>query len=86
MTYRIEWKRSALKELHQLPRSIIVRILAAVEILTNNPYPSGNRKLVGSDHSYRLRVGDYRVVYSVDNNVLVIEVLRVRHRKDVYRE
>ena len=85
MAYRIEWIRSALKELNQLPQSIITRVLAAVESLAENPYQSGARKLAAAEHSYRLRVGDYRVVYSVDDNVLIVEIVRVGHRKDVYR-
>ena len=85
MTYRIEWKRSAQKELRQLPRAIHVRIIGAVELLADDPYPSGIRKLAGAEYTYRLRVGDYRVIYSVDDNILVIEIVRVAHRKDAYR-
>ena len=85
MAYRIEWKRSAQKELRQLPQAIIKRVLNAVATLADDPYPSGVRKLAGSEYTYRLRVGNYRVIYSVDDGILVIEIIRVRHRKDVYR-
>ncbi len=84
-SYRIEWKRSALKELRRLPSPVQRRIFQAVEDLTDNPYPHGVVKLTGSKHSYRLRVGDYRVVYTVESSILLIEIVRIRHRRDVYR-
>ena len=84
-SYTIEWKRSAVKELKQLPQDAIARIVKAVEQLSANPYPAGVKKLIGSEHTYRLRVGMYRVVYTTQANILVITVIRVGHRKDVYR-
>ncbi len=84
-SYTIEWKRSAVKELKQLPQDVIARILKAVEQLPNNPYPAGVKKLMGAERTYRLRVGMYRVVYTIEAAVLVITVIRVGHRKDVYR-
>ncbi|MDP1779838.1 MAG: type II toxin-antitoxin system RelE/ParE family toxin [Anaerolineales bacterium] len=84
-SYRIEWKNSAYKELQKLPRQMITRIIAAVADLSNDPYPSGVKKLIGSERSYRIRVGDYRVIYEIIENKLIIEIVRVRHRKDVYR-
>ena len=83
-SYRISWKRSAQKELRKLPQQEIQRILQAVEALADEPYPSGVRKLVGSEQSYRIRIGDYRVVYTIAAAKLIIEIVRVRHRKDVY--
>jgi mRNA interferase RelE/StbE len=64
-TYKIEWKRSASKELEKLPRQMISKIAAAVDNLASNPYPEGVRKLVGSENSYRIRIGDYPVLYNV---------------------
>lgn len=84
-SYKIEWKNSAYKELQKLPRAMITRVVAAVSDLSNDPFPHGVKKLVGSEFSYRIRVGDYRVVYEVFENRLIIEIVRVRHRKDVYR-
>jgi mRNA interferase RelE/StbE len=84
-SYKIEWKNSAYKELQKLPRPIITRVVAAVSELSNEPFPHGVKKLVGSEFSYRIRIGDYRVVYEVFENKLIIEIVRVRHRKDVYR-
>ena len=84
-TYQIEWKRSAIKELEKLPRPMISKIVSAVGNLSSNPHPSGVRKLVGSEDSYRIRVGDYRVLYNIIENRLFIEIVRVGHRKDIYR-
>jgi len=84
-SFEIIWKRSAEKELRQLPRSLIRRVVDAISVLKEEPFPPGVRKLQGTEHTYRIRVGDYRVVYSVDGGRLVIEVVRVRHRRDVYR-
>ena len=59
-------------------------ILRTVEQLSSNPYPPGARKLVGSRHTYRISEGAYRIIYNVLASVLVIEIVRVRHRKDAY--
>ncbi len=64
---------------------MIAKVVAAVSDLANDPFPHGVKKLVGSELSYRIRIGDYRVVYEVFENKLIIEIVRVRHRKDVYR-
>jgi mRNA interferase RelE/StbE len=82
--YNVRWKRSAVKELRRLPKEIIARILRVVEALPGNPFPTGVRKLAGAEHTYRLREGSYRVIYSVLPSELIIEVIRVGHRKDVY--
>jgi mRNA interferase RelE/StbE len=84
-TYKVEWKTSALKELKNLDRSVIPRIVAAVESLSGNPRPSGVRKLQGSEHTYRIRVGEYRVIYEITNDAMLVTIVRVRHRKEVYR-
>jgi mRNA interferase RelE/StbE len=84
-SYKIEWKNSAYKELQKLPRTMVARVVAAVSELSDDPFPHGVKKLVGSEFSYRIRVGDYRVVYEVFESRLIIEIVRVRHRKDVYR-
>ena len=83
-SFRVEWKRSALKELRKLPKDAVARIWRAVERLPDDPFPPGMRKLVGSDHMYRLREGDYRIIYSVVSMTLLIEIVKVGHRKDVY--
>ena len=85
-TYQIEWKRSALRELRQVDHQAVVRIVSSVESLSSAPFPSGVRKLHGSRHTYRIRVGDYRVIYEVVQSHLLVQILRVRHRKDAYRK
>ena len=82
--YNIEWKRSATKELRQLPGEVVSRILRVVEGLRTNPFPVGVRKLSGAERTYRIREGSYRIIYSVYTARLVVEVIRVGHRKDVY--
>ena len=83
-SYSIEWKRAAAQELKKLPREVVERVLKAVEQLATEPYPSGVRKLVGAEHTYRIRVGDYRIIYSVMASALIIEIIRVGQRRDVY--
>ena len=82
--YKIEWKRSAVKELKQLPKEVISRILSAVEQLALQPFPNQTKKLVGSENNFRIRVSDYRIVYTVSSNILTIEVIRIGHRRDIY--
>jgi mRNA interferase RelE/StbE len=84
-SYRIEWKSSALKELRKLPADAIGRIVIAVEALKQTPFPHGAKKLSGGRLSYRIREGDYRVIYTVAAELLVIEIVKVGHRKDVYK-
>ncbi|HST50646.1 MAG TPA: type II toxin-antitoxin system RelE/ParE family toxin [Pyrinomonadaceae bacterium] len=84
--YNIEWKRSATKELRQLPREVVARILRAVEELRHKLFPAGVSKLSGAEHTYRIREGSYRVIYSVYASRLIIEVIRVGHRRDVYKK
>lgn len=83
--YTISFRRSAEKDMRRLSSSVRDRVIEAVEGLAKSPRPSGCKKLVGSDNAYRIRVGDYRVVYSVDDVVLIVAVEKVRHRGEVYR-
>lgn len=85
MAFRIEWKKSTKKDLRKLPFAIVNRIISAVEELADDPFPHGVEKLTGSEHAYRIRVGDYRVIFEVISALELIEIQRVRHRKDVYR-
>ena len=85
MAFRIEWKKSTRKDLRKLPSATVDKIIAAVEGLVENQFPHGVEKLSGSEHAYRIRLGDYRIVYEVVAESKLIEVQRVRHRKDVYR-
>lgn len=85
-SYELRWKMSAVKELKALPKRTRERVLLAVSSLVTEPFPPGSRKLRGSRIAYRLRVGDYRVVYAVHGSELVIEVVRLGHRREVYRD
>jgi mRNA interferase RelE/StbE len=83
-SYRIEWKESARKELRKLTRGTIARVLTAVDGLAEDPRSPGCRKLVGTERTYRVRIGDYRVVYSIEDDLLLVEIIRVGHRGGVY--
>ena len=85
-TYQIEWKTSALRELKRIDRQVIPRIITAIENLKETPFPDGCRKLKGSEHTYRIRVGDYRVIYTLQEEKILLTIIRIRHRKEVYRK
>ena len=82
---KIEWKSSAAKELRKLDRETIRRVLAAVEALAIDPYPQGTRKIKGSSRSYRIRVGEYRIIYCIQEGPPTVEIIRVGHRRAIYR-
>ncbi len=84
-SYKIRWKNSAIKELKKLDKNTIKKILNLVEFLANNPYLTDSRKLTGFEHTYRVRTGNYRVIYTVQSSDLVIEIVRIGHRKDIYK-
>ena len=84
MTYRIVIKPSARKEMSRLPADVLRRVDAAILALAEDPRPRGCRKMAGHMDTWRIRVGDYRVVYEVHDNVLIVYVVRVGDRKDVY--
>ena len=83
--YTVHFKPSADRQLQRLPEPVQKRIVAGVAALAENPRPAGVVKLVGDDNLWRIRIGDYRVVYEIHDTRLVILVLRVAHRKDAYR-
>lgn len=82
--FGIEFSAQAKKQGDKLPQEIKRRVIKALRALAQNPYPPQARKLTGSDY-YRLRVGDYRVIYEVQEDKLLVLVIRIGHRKDVYR-
>jgi len=83
--YSIRYTESASRSLKKLQRGLRDRIAARVLALADNPYPAGSRKITGEEHAYRIRVADYRVIYDVLEDAIVVLVLRIGHRKDVYR-
>ena len=83
--YAIEFARSARKELEKLERSAQARIFARIESLGAEPRPQGVHKLRAADNLWRIRVGQYRVIYSINDASRTVEILFVRHRSDAYR-
>lgn len=83
-SYRVEIKSSARKELERLPGKVIARVIERLEALAFDPRPHGCKKLKGGDNTWRIRVGDYRAVYTIDDRRLLVEVTRIRHRSEVY--
>lgn len=82
--YSVEFKPSALKELQRLPRMLVERIFPKIEGLESDPRPSGCKKLKGGQQEWRVRVGDYRVVYAIDDAKMRVSITRIRHRSEVY--
>ena len=76
--------RSAAKELESLPDQVIDRVAAKIDSLSTQPRPSGCKKLRGGDDLWRVRVGDYRIVYAIDDTQSIVEIRVIRHRKDAY--
>ncbi len=85
-SFNLQWKASTKKDLRKLPPHEYSRIVSAVEALALEPFSNGSEKLAGTEHTYRIRVGDYRIIYEVFAGSKIIEIQRVRHRKDVYRK
>lgn len=83
--YAITFARSSRRELEALPRELAARLLARIEALALEPRPHGCKKLHGSNPLWRLRVGDYRVVYAINDKELNVDVVMIRHRSEVYR-
>ena len=83
--YRVLLERAAEKDLARLSSEIHDRVIVAIQALATNPRPSGCRKLAGSKLDWRIRVGDYRVVYEIADEIRIVRVNRVRHRREVYR-
>ncbi len=83
--YRVDFRGSAQRELDRLDRQIIARVIEAIDRLGEQPRPIGVRKLAGADNTYRVRVGEYRIVYTIDDSRQIVTIDRVRHRSDAYR-
>jgi mRNA interferase RelE/StbE len=83
--HSIVFTRSARKELQGLPEAIQIRVLSRIEQLSSNPRPTGVRKLAGSEGLWRLRIGQYRVIYGVYDERKLVDIICIRHRKDAYR-
>lgn len=81
--YKIEVKKSAAKELKSIPSNDLKRILAKIEMLADDPRPVGCIKLTGEE-IYRIRQGNYRILYTIEDDILTVFIVKVGHRRDVY--
>jgi mRNA interferase RelE/StbE len=86
MSYKIELKPSAIRSLSKIPRDDQRAIRARIDALANDPLPPNVKKLKGEENLYRIRAGDYRIIYQVHKKILLVLVLAVGQRKEVYRE
>lgn len=84
MSYRVEFTSTAARQVRKLPRPARDRILDAIEDLGEDPRPHGAKKLVGERTAWRIRIGDYRVLYDVVDSELTVSVVRAAHRREVY--
>ena len=83
--YEVKLSRRALRDADHLPEHAWQRILEVLRALRENPRPFGSLKIVGEERLYRLRVGDYRALYDVDDSAQTVLVLRIQHRREAYR-
>lgn len=83
--YKILYKKSVEKDLRKLPKSVLKPIVKKIQSLSNNPQPNGSVKLRGATNLYRIRHTDYRIIYSFNGDELVIFVIKIAHRKEVYK-
>ena len=85
-TYKVVLKPSVEKDLRPLPKSMVARIMKRIGTLSDDPFPDQSIKLAGTEQTYRIRIGDYRVIYGVDKAAIQVIVQYVRHRREVYRQ
>ena len=83
-SYRLEIKRSAAKEISDLRKTDCQRVIAKIQVLSNNPRPNGCEKLSGAE-KYRIRQGDYRILYEIDDTTKLVTIVKVGNRREVYR-
>ena len=83
--YKVTFKASVNKDLTDLPKNVVARVWQRFELLKQQPFPRQALKLEGSESLYRLRVGDYRIIYGVDVQAREVVIHHVRHRREVYR-
>lgn len=86
MSYEVLLKPAAQRQLKKLPRNVQGELIAFIERLSQDPRPPGCKKLKGRQSQYRVRLGDYRVIYSIEEMALVVRVIKVGHRRDIYEE
>jgi mRNA interferase RelE/StbE len=84
--YKIVYEKRVFKDLDKIPNPDVERILESFQELSLNPHPPGSKKLSGKEVLYRVRQGDYRIVYAVDHREKVVKIILVSHRKEAYRQ
>jgi mRNA interferase RelE/StbE len=85
MVFKLEYKNSVKKELRKLAQMDRMTIVHKIELLKQEPKPEGSAKLKGSRDLFRIRHGDYRVIYQIQNDILVIIIIRIGHRREIYK-
>jgi mRNA interferase RelE/StbE len=83
--YEVYIEKAAENDLKRLPTTTFQRVIPHIKSLSENPRPSGCRKLTGSKNDWRIRIGDYRVLYEIDEKAKAVRIMRVRHPREVYR-
>ncbi|WP_406715298.1 type II toxin-antitoxin system RelE family toxin [Trueperella pyogenes] len=86
MRYHVEFTSAAARQVKKLSRPTRERVLSAVEALAANPRPQGSRKLVGEQRAWRIRIGEYRIIYEIFDDSLTVTVVRAAHRREVHRK
>ncbi|MGD0664274.1 MAG: type II toxin-antitoxin system RelE/ParE family toxin [Rhabdochlamydiaceae bacterium] len=87
MKYKVEFSKTAEKQLESIPKSDVKRIIKKTEKLATDPFPSGHESIKGSQiDAYRIRQGDYRILYTVHNEKLIVLVVKIGHRREIYRD
>ena len=84
-SYKVYLLKSSDRDIRKIDKQEIKRIVESIKSLEENPFPKQSKKLKGSESSYRLRIGDYRILYEVDIQNKIVEIFHIRHRKDAYR-
>jgi mRNA interferase RelE/StbE len=85
LSYQIIIRKKAVKELEALPKKTNENIVQAIDSLTENPRPNGCKKLKGEEETlWRIRVGNYRIIYSIEDSIIIIDIRRIGHRRDIY--
>jgi mRNA interferase RelE/StbE len=82
--YKIVFKQSVAKDLRPIPNKDVQRILKAIDQLADDPRPPGSKKLTGAE-KYRLRQGNYRILYTIEDDIVTVTIVKIGHRRDVYQ-
>ena len=86
MPYELHIEHNAEKDLNKIEKTLFIQIISRIKTLADTPRPHGSKKITGSRNDWRLRVGDYRILYEIDNKTKTIKIMRVKHRREVYRD